>query len=157
MFCLRSWGRSPKKAVIWSIISQILINFPTGRDLSLSSCGLICTPEIMNGNRAGVREALAWCRLWTGPGRGASVWSLAFWLWWGDLFQIQLHLGAQITNILRLQVSEISPRDHVPLSTFLPSRKDSSQWSVDEEPLLQRHAQAGYMSIQKTCTLWGTA
>lgn len=138
VFCLRLWGRSPKKAVIWSIIFQILINFPTGRDLSPSSCGLICTPEIMNGNRAGVREVLAWCRFWTGLERGARVWSLACWLWWGDLFQIQPHLGPQITNLLRPQGSEISSRDHVPSSPA--KQKDSLQWSVDEELMLQLHA-----------------
>lgn len=57
-------------------------------------------------------------------------------------------------NLLRPQVSEITPKDQLPLPTSLPRRKDPSQWSVDEDPV-QLHAQAGYVSIQETCTLWG--
>lgn len=74
VFCLRLRGRSPKRAVIWSIISQILINFPTGRDLSPSFCGLICTPEIMNENSTGVRGArlLGWCKALNTPSEGSS-------------------------------------------------------------------------------------
>lgn len=49
-----------------------------------------------------------------GEGRGAPVWRLACLLWCRSLFQIQLHLGAQVTNLLRPQGSEIPLRNQFP-------------------------------------------